>query len=100
MRDPEMCFELGFADGPELNPFFYPNDYAGVEQWKNSVVRRLGQINAYIDAPAGITDEAISVSATLIQMRKLRYVPAFKLCRLAHALGREDEAEEWLRNTL
>jgi hypothetical protein len=23
MRDPEMCFELGFADGPHLNAFYY-----------------------------------------------------------------------------
>ena len=39
MRDPEMCFELGFADGPELNPFFYRNDYVGVEQWGRNIVR-------------------------------------------------------------
>jgi hypothetical protein len=23
MRDPEMCFELGFAGGAHLNPFYY-----------------------------------------------------------------------------
>ena len=23
MRDPEMCFELGFHDGPELSPYYY-----------------------------------------------------------------------------
>ena len=23
MRDPEMCFELGFHDGPELSPFYW-----------------------------------------------------------------------------
>ena len=23
MRDPEMCFELGFAGGPHLNPFYW-----------------------------------------------------------------------------
>ena len=39
MRDPEMCFELGFADGPELNPFYYRNDYVGVEQWSRNIVR-------------------------------------------------------------
>ncbi len=33
MRDPEMCFELSFASGPDLNPFYWRNDYAGVEQW-------------------------------------------------------------------
>ena len=31
MRDPEMCFELE-ADGT-LNPYYYRNDYVGVEQW-------------------------------------------------------------------
>jgi hypothetical protein len=33
MRDPEMCFELGFAGGAHLNPFYWRNDYAAVEQW-------------------------------------------------------------------
>ncbi len=39
MRDPEMCFELGFADGPHLNAFYYRNDYVGVEQWSRTIVR-------------------------------------------------------------
>jgi hypothetical protein len=38
-RDPEMCFELGFADGPHLNAFYYRNDYVGVEQWSRNIVR-------------------------------------------------------------
>ena len=29
MRDPEMCFELGLANGPHLNAFYYRNDYVG-----------------------------------------------------------------------
>ena len=33
MRDPEMCFELGFACGTHLNPFYYRNDYVAIEQW-------------------------------------------------------------------
>ena len=32
MRDPEMCFELGVAGGAHLNPFYWRNDYVGVEQ--------------------------------------------------------------------
>ena len=39
MRDPEMCFELGFSDGPHLNAFYYRNDYVGVEQWSRNVIR-------------------------------------------------------------
>ncbi len=39
MRDPEMCFELGIGGGPHLNPFYYRNDYMGVEQWSRNVVR-------------------------------------------------------------
>jgi hypothetical protein len=39
MRDPEMCFELGFNDGPELIPFYYRNDFVGVEQWSRNIVR-------------------------------------------------------------
>jgi len=32
MRDPEMCFELGTAGGAHLDPFYWRNDYVGVEQ--------------------------------------------------------------------
>ena len=35
MRDPEMCFELE-ADG-ELSPYYYRNDYVGVEQWSRYI---------------------------------------------------------------
>jgi hypothetical protein len=38
MRDPEMCFELGFAGGPHLSAFYFRNDYLGVEQWSRDVV--------------------------------------------------------------
>lgn len=38
MRDPEMCFELGLAGGAHLSPFYYRNDYVGVEQWSREVV--------------------------------------------------------------
>ncbi len=38
MRDPEMCFKLGLAGGPHLNPFYFRNDYMGVEQWSRNVV--------------------------------------------------------------
>ena len=37
MRDPEMCFELGFAGGAHLNSFYWRNDYAGVEQWSRFI---------------------------------------------------------------
>ena len=33
MRDPEMCFELGFAVGAHLTPFYFRNDYLGIEQF-------------------------------------------------------------------
>ena len=32
MRDPEMLFELGLSGGPRLNPYYWRNDYAGIEQ--------------------------------------------------------------------
>jgi hypothetical protein len=38
MRDPEMCFELGLFGGPHLMPFYYRNDYAGVEQWSRNII--------------------------------------------------------------
>ena len=37
MRDPEMCFELGFAGGAHLNPFYWRDDYAGTEQWSRFI---------------------------------------------------------------
>jgi hypothetical protein len=38
MRDPEMCFELTAAGGMRLDPFYYRNDYMGVEQWSRNIV--------------------------------------------------------------
>ena len=38
MRDPEMCFELSATGAMNLNPFYYRNDYAGVEQWSRNIV--------------------------------------------------------------
>ncbi|MBS1823490.1 MAG: hypothetical protein JST61_16215 [Acidobacteria bacterium] len=37
MRDPEMCFELGFAGGAHLNPFYWRNDRVGIEQWSRFI---------------------------------------------------------------
>lgn len=39
MRDPEMCFELGSEVEPQLNPFYFRNDYMGVEQWSRTIER-------------------------------------------------------------
>jgi hypothetical protein len=39
MRDPEMCFELASAEGPHLDPFYFRNDYIGVEQWSRTIER-------------------------------------------------------------
>ena len=38
MRDPEMCFEPGFADGAHLIPFSWRNDYVAVEQVSRAIV--------------------------------------------------------------
>ena len=37
MRDPEMCFELGLAGGAHLDPFYWRNDYVGIEQWSRFI---------------------------------------------------------------
>jgi hypothetical protein len=37
MRDSEMLFEIGFAGGAHLNPFYWRNDYAEVEQWSRFI---------------------------------------------------------------
>jgi hypothetical protein len=37
MRDPEMCFEVGFAGGARLNSFYWRNDYGGIEQWSRFI---------------------------------------------------------------
>jgi len=39
MRDPEMCFELGVAEGVHLDPWYWRNDYVAVEQRSRNVVR-------------------------------------------------------------
>ena len=38
MRDPEMCFELGYAGGAHLIPFSWRNDYVAVEQVSRAIV--------------------------------------------------------------
>ena len=38
MRDPEMCFEVGFAGGAHLNCFYCRNDYVGIEQWSRFIL--------------------------------------------------------------
>lgn len=37
MRDPEMCFELGFVGSAHLTVFYYRNDFLGVEQWSRFI---------------------------------------------------------------
>jgi hypothetical protein len=41
MRDPEMCFELvkPIGCGLSLDPYYWRNDYVGVEQWSRNLVR-------------------------------------------------------------
>jgi len=39
MRDPEMCFELGYAGGAHLIPYAWRNDYVAVEQVSRAVIR-------------------------------------------------------------
>jgi hypothetical protein len=41
MRDPEMCFELGKPIGSKLilDPYYFRNDYMGIEQWSRDIVR-------------------------------------------------------------
>ena len=40
MRDPEMCFELSHPVGGSLtlDPFYWRNDYVGIEEWSREVV--------------------------------------------------------------
>ncbi len=39
MRDPEMCFELGFAGDAHLDPYLWRNDYVAVEQVSRAIIR-------------------------------------------------------------
>ena len=39
MRDPEMCLELASDAESILDPFYFRNDYLGVEQWSRNLVR-------------------------------------------------------------
>jgi hypothetical protein len=41
MRDPEMCFELSHPIGGKLSldPYYWRNDYVGIERWSRSTVR-------------------------------------------------------------
>ena len=80
MRDPEMCFEFGLAGGPHLNPFYYRNDYAGVEQWSRFI--REGnycyhsQLHDEHERFAKLWDK---------NLREQRFVEAFERQRHQHA---------------
>jgi hypothetical protein len=37
LAKPEMCFELGLAGGAHLTPFYYRDDYTGVEQFSRTI---------------------------------------------------------------
>jgi len=39
MRDPEMCFEIGYAGGAHLIPYYWRNDYVAVEQVSRAIIR-------------------------------------------------------------
>ena len=73
MRDPEMCFELGFAGGVHLNPFYWRNDYVGLEQFS----RFLADTDYVFDRALFLQH----VSFAKVWDRKLRsqgFVEAFK----------------------
>jgi len=110
----EACVEAGRA-GLEVCPDPYIGIYASLALLElgrpeealrlNRKTRSSGSLqavelafNAYIAAHAGVTEEALSALASLQQAREHRYVPAITLCWLALAVGREDEAEQWLRD--
>jgi len=38
MRDPEMCFEIGYAGGAHLIPYYWRNDYVAVEQVSRAII--------------------------------------------------------------
>jgi hypothetical protein len=52
MRDPEVLFEAVFNDGllQELRPFYFRNDYVGIERWarqrsdRGETVRKSGEV--------------------------------------------------------
>ncbi len=47
---PEMCFELAFIQGAILDPFYYRNDYVGIEQWSRFL--RDGQYRCHMQLQA------------------------------------------------
>jgi hypothetical protein len=63
MRDPEMCFELGFAGGAHLIPYYLRNDYVAVEQWSRYVEEGLyvfdPELNKWHEDFAQLWDNAL-----------------------------------------
>ena len=89
MRDPEMLFEFVEGDGAtELWPFYFRNDYVGVEQWsryrdESGILVCLPQRTRVFDAFAKMWDE---------NLRQQRFVEAFRRqsCATASLKGRTD----------
>ncbi len=80
MRDPEMCFELGFAGGANLNPFFWRNDYVGVEQWSRFI-----QEGTYCYHPQLHAQHENFAKTWDINLRQQGFVAAFERQRHHHA---------------
>jgi hypothetical protein len=80
MRDPEMCFELGFAGGVHLDPFYFRNDYVGVEQWSRFI--REDQYVCHIQLHAGHQRFAALWDKNL---RQQGFIEAFARQRHQHA---------------
>jgi hypothetical protein len=80
MRDPEMCFELGMSGGVHLDPFYFRNDYVGVEQWSRFI--REGQYVCHIQLHAQQQRFAALWDKNL---RQQGFVEAFMRQRPQHA---------------
>jgi hypothetical protein len=81
MRDPEMLFEVADNDGvTELRPFYFRNDYVGVEQWsqycdESGDLVCLPQRTREMEAFAKIWDRNLSSQGFLEAFRpKIRWV--------------------------
>ncbi len=70
MRDPEMCFEV--SRWGSLNPFYWRNDYAGIEQWSRFIrddnYRYHSQLHAQHENFAALWDKNLNAQ---------RFVEAF-----------------------
>jgi hypothetical protein len=85
MRDPEVLFEAVINDGllQELRPFYFRNDYVGIERWS----RQRSDRGELICKSGGVRELEQFAQLWDRNLDQQGFLEAFRRCRLEHDGG-------------